>query len=147
MMLSLLVAPCRCLAFSGGGTTTINKRVVNAYAREAARLLSTSKPSADDVIETFGPDEPSILATDEDREDAYSLKLSVPTPEDMEDVGAVLSIGTGGGDTILLGGDLGAGKTCFSRGFVRARTGDIDARVTSPTYLLCNTYPAQDGVL
>jgi len=45
----------------------------------------------------------------------------------------------------LLGGDLGAGKTCFARGFVRARSGYFDMRVTSPTYLLSNTYPADNG--
>jgi hypothetical protein len=72
------------------------------------------------------------------------LRLAIPTSEDMEDVGAILSMGTGPGDVILLGGDLGAGKTCFSRGFVRARTGDMDQRVTSPTYLLSNTYDAGD---
>jgi len=74
----------------------------------------------------------------------YRLELEVATSQDMEDVGAVLSVGTVGGDTLLLGGDLGAGKTCLSRGFVRARTGCGDIRVTSPTYLLSNTYPA-DG--
>jgi hypothetical protein len=72
------------------------------------------------------------------------LPLAIPTSEDMEDIGAILSMGTGPGDVILLGGDLGAGKTCFSRGFVRARTGDMDQRVTSPTYLLSNTYDAGD---
>lgn len=72
------------------------------------------------------------------------LQLAIPTSKDMEDVGAILSIGTGPGDVILLGGDLGAGKTCFSRGFVRARTGNMDQRVTSPTYLLSNTYDAGD---
>lgn len=77
--------------------------------------------------------------------DEYKLHLAVPTPEDMEDIGAVLSIGTGAGDAILLGGDLGSGKTCLSRGFVRARTGIRDIRVTSPTYLLSNTYVAAEG--
>eukprot|EP00979_Chaetoceros_neogracilis_P004817 scaffold838_cov218-Chaetoceros_neogracile.AAC.17 len=62
----------------------------------------------------------------------------------MEDVGAVLSVGTKGGDVLVLDGDLGSGKTCFSRGFVRARTGFTDMRVTSPTYLLSNTYPTYD---
>lgn len=52
---------------------------------------------------------------------------------------------TGPGDVLLLGGDLGAGKTTFSRGFVRARTGaGDDLRVTSPTYLLSNSYPTVD---
>jgi tRNA A37 threonylcarbamoyladenosine biosynthesis protein TsaE len=35
-----------------------------------------------------------------------------------------------------------AGKTAFSRGFLRAATGIPDLRVTSPTYLLSNTYQA-----
>jgi tRNA A37 threonylcarbamoyladenosine biosynthesis protein TsaE len=43
---------------------------------------------------------------------------------------------------IFLDGDLGAGKTCLARGFVRALTGDDTLRVTSPTYLLSNTYRA-----
>lgn len=77
----------------------------------------------------------------------YSLCLDIPTPEDMEDLGAVLSMGTGPGDSILLKGDLGAGKTCLARGFVRARTGMSDISVTSPTYLLSNTYEADDGAL
>lgn len=73
-----------------------------------------------------------------------TLELSIPTAQDMDDLGAVLSMDTGPGDTLLLGGDLGAGKTCFSRGFVRARTGDLEQRVTSPTFLLSNTYDAGD---
>ena len=75
---------------------------------------------------------------------SQSIELEISTIEDMEDVGAVLSMGTVGGDVLLLDGDLGAGKTCFSRGFVRARTGVKDLRVTSPTYLLSNTYPTSD---
>ena len=70
----------------------------------------------------------------------YSLELSIPTPEDMEDIGGLLSVNSCPGDIILLDGDLGAGKTCFSRGFVRAKTGLPDERVTSPTYLLSNAY-------
>ena len=127
-----------CLAFRSGGA----KRIIRAASS------STGLSQSSDNLSTFGPDEPNILATDSDSGDAYTLKLSVPTPEDMEDVGAILSMGTTAGDTILLGSDLGAGKTCFSRGFIRARTGNVDMRVTSPTYLLCNAYPSQqDGML
>jgi tRNA threonylcarbamoyl adenosine modification protein YjeE len=70
----------------------------------------------------------------------------------MEDIGGILSVNTVAGDVILLDGDLGAGKTCFSRGFIRGRTGrrggdETDKiRVTSPTYLLSNTYPLEDGI-
>eukprot|EP00571_Detonula_confervacea_P005753 CAMPEP_0172325732 /NCGR_PEP_ID=MMETSP1058-20130122/54635_1 /TAXON_ID=83371 /ORGANISM="Detonula confervacea, Strain CCMP 353" /LENGTH=183 /DNA_ID=CAMNT_0013042341 /DNA_START=289 /DNA_END=840 /DNA_ORIENTATION=- len=75
----------------------------------------------------------------------YSLDLCIPTAEDMEDVGGLLSVDSKKGDVILLDGDLGAGKTCFSRGFVRGRTGLENERVTSPTYLLSNTYSVDGG--
>jgi tRNA threonylcarbamoyladenosine biosynthesis protein TsaE len=72
------------------------------------------------------------------------INLRIPTPEDMEDIGGLLSVNSTVGDIILLDGDLGAGKTCFSRGFVRGRTGLPNERVTSPTFLLSNTYPIDD---
>jgi len=75
----------------------------------------------------------------------YSLDLSIPTAEDMEDIGGLLSIDSTKGDVILLNGDLGAGKTCFSRGFIRGRTGLENERVTSPTYLLSNSYSVDGG--
>ena len=37
-------------------------------------------------------------------------------------------------------GDLGAGKTCLSRGIVRSKFNDLDMVVTSPSYLLDNCY-------
>ena len=76
----------------------------------------------------------------------YSLELCIPTAEDMEDIGGILSVGSVKGDIILLDGDLGAGKTCFARGFIRGRTGMEKERVTSPTYLLSNTYPVDEGL-
>lgn len=38
--------------------------------------------------------------------------------------------------------DLGTGKTTFARGFIRAYIGEPDMLVTSPSYLLDNTYEA-----
>jgi len=75
----------------------------------------------------------------------YTLDLCIPTAEDMEDIGGLLSVESTKGDIILLDGDLGAGKTCFSRGFVRGRTGLENERVTSPTYLLSNSYSVDGG--
>lgn len=74
------------------------------------------------------------------------MKLLIPTAEDMEDVGGLIATITledeeAAGSTIFLMGDLGAGKTAFARGFLRAATGVADLRVTSPTYLLSNSYP------
>jgi tRNA A37 threonylcarbamoyladenosine biosynthesis protein TsaE len=79
------------------------------------------------------------------------IRLEIPTAEDMEDFGAVLSTllmpeGTWPyGSVIFLDGDLGAGKTALARGFVRASIGDPLVRVTSPTYLLSNAYTVNQG--
>lgn len=42
------------------------------------------------------------------------------------------------GDLLVLLGDLGAGKTCFTQGLARGL--DIAERVTSPTFTLANRY-------
>lgn len=48
------------------------------------------------------------------------------------------------GDTILLEGPIGSGKTAFSRAFIRARLGRMED-VPSPTFTLVQTYEAPDG--
>ncbi|MDP6850853.1 MAG: tRNA (adenosine(37)-N6)-threonylcarbamoyltransferase complex ATPase subunit type 1 TsaE [Planctomycetota bacterium] len=55
-----------------------------------------------------------------------------------ETVGAHLGAFLQAGDSIALFGDLGAGKTAFSRGIARGM--GILEPVTSPSYLLCNEY-------
>lgn len=44
------------------------------------------------------------------------------------------------GQTILLDGPVGAGKTHFARAFIRARQGDAAEDVPSPTFTLVQTY-------
>ena len=44
------------------------------------------------------------------------------------------------GDTILLDGPVGAGKTHFARAFIRARQGEAAEDVPSPTFTLVQTY-------
>jgi tRNA threonylcarbamoyladenosine biosynthesis protein TsaE len=47
------------------------------------------------------------------------------------------------GDVIALRGELGAGKTCFARAFIRTRGGD--EAVPSPTFTLVQTYNLPEG--
>lgn len=50
------------------------------------------------------------------------------------------------GDVFLLRGVVGAGKTCFARGFIRGLLRDPSMVVTSPTYLLDNVYTTPEGL-
>src|SRR5205814_621560 len=58
---------------------------------------------------------------------------------DTERIAAELARTLRGGEVIALHGELGAGKTQFTRGIVRALGGDAHA-VNSPTFVLLNVY-------
>lgn len=59
--------------------------------------------------------------------------------EQTEAVAATLAGSLRGGECVALDGDLGAGKTQFVRGLVRALGGNARA-VSSPTFVLLNLY-------
>ena len=48
---------------------------------------------------------------------------------------------------ILFYGDLGSGKTTFTRGFIEALPGGESAEVSSPSFTLCNSYPTTPSVI
>lgn len=50
------------------------------------------------------------------------------------------------GDTLLLDGPVGAGKTHFARALIRARQGDAAEDVPSPTFTLVQTYLDAAGI-
>jgi tRNA threonylcarbamoyladenosine biosynthesis protein TsaE len=60
------------------------------------------------------------------------------SPSDTEHLASRIATTCRGGEVFELIGDLGAGKTTFTRGFV-AGLGSDD-KVTSPTFTLCNIY-------
>lgn len=55
---------------------------------------------------------------------------------------AELASGFGGGEVVLLSGELGAGKTAFVRGLARGVGADPD-EVASPTFVLLTSYPGR----
>ena len=60
------------------------------------------------------------------------------SPEETEAIGAALAKLLQGGTVIAYRGDLGAGKTAFTRGLARGL--DCKELVTSPTYTIVNEY-------
>lgn len=60
------------------------------------------------------------------------------SPEKTEDIAFSLAKTLTGGEVIAFMGDLGAGKTCFTRGLAKG-LGFMGA-VTSPTFALVNEY-------
>jgi hypothetical protein len=112
---------------------------------------------------TSASDHNSNSQQQQQKSTSSSIRLVLDTAQDTEEFGALLCTlllaedendentnnnsieATAAGSVIFLQGDLGAGKTCLARGFVRAAVQDWDQRVTSPTYLLSNVYQAVRG--
>jgi len=65
--------------------------------------------------------------------------LEIPTPDAMEAFGAQIARVLRAGDLIALNGELGAGKTTFTRGLGEAL--GVRGAVTSPTFVLARTHP------
>ena len=60
------------------------------------------------------------------------------SPSETENLGAALAALLSAGSIIAFRGDLGAGKTAFTRGLARGL--GTKERVTSPTYTIVNEY-------
>ena len=63
------------------------------------------------------------------------------SPEETERLGAELAAKLTPGTVIAYRGDLGAGKTAFTRGLARGL--GCTERVTSPTFTIVNEYPGR----
>ena len=66
------------------------------------------------------------------------MQFITNSPEQTELLGQKLGQKLRGGEIIAYRGDLGAGKTAFTRGLARGL--GIPMRVTSPTYTIVNEY-------
>ena len=61
---------------------------------------------------------------------------------ETEELAAQLGAACGGGEVVLLTGELGAGKTTFVRGLARG-LGVDPGEVASPTFVLLTSYPGR----
>ena len=66
------------------------------------------------------------------------MEFLTHSPEETELMGETLAKKLMGGEILAYRGDLGAGKTAFTRGLARGL--GISDRVTSPTYTIVNEY-------
>ena len=72
-----------------------------------------------------------------------TLTVTARAPEDTARCGAALAPLLRPGDVVLLGGELGAGKTTFTQGLAAAL--GVEEPVTSPTFVLVHSYPTRAG--
>lgn len=66
------------------------------------------------------------------------MKYLTNSPEETEQIGESFAASLKPGDVIAYYGDLGAGKTAFTRGLARGL--GIQEPITSPTYTIVNEY-------
>ncbi len=69
--------------------------------------------------------------------------VEIADPEAMHSFGVRVAASLRAGDVVLLSGDLGAGKTTFTRGLGEGL--GIRGPVTSPTFVLARTHPSLVG--
>lgn len=73
--------------------------------------------------------------------------LHLACESDTNRLGEALAGELRSGDTMLLDGSLGAGKTVLARSLLRRLAGDATLTVPSPTYTLAHTYDLPWGLV
>ena len=72
------------------------------------------------------------------------MKRVISSVEEMLSFGAKLGAGLRGGETFVLTGDVGAGKTVITKGIAKGMAVDDD--VQSPTFTISRVYEARDAL-
>ena len=74
----------------------------------------------------------------------FSAHLSLPDEAQTRRLAVALGAHLAPGDTILLSGDIGAGKTAFARALIQSLQ-DVPEDVPSPTFTLVQVYDTNRG--
>lgn len=83
-----------------------------------------------------------IVSVSEDAVTVASSQL-----EDTWEFGRAVALALGSSFAMLgLEGELGAGKTAFTRGFVKTLAPEAEVLVASPTYAICHTYRTEPAL-
>ena len=69
---------------------------------------------------------------------AKQLKITTHGPEETQGLGRRLGEVMGGGELVLMSGDLGAGKTCMTQGIAWGL--GVNEHARSPTFVLVSEY-------
>ncbi len=77
-------------------------------------------------------------------QDVVSVSFLLPSDAATDALGRALAGALSKGDTVLLSGPVGSGKSHLSRAFIRARLGRAE-EIPSPTFTLVQTYANPDG--
>lgn len=77
---------------------------------------------------------------------ALRMTFDLPDPAATDRLAEALAGALGPGDTLLLEGPIGAGKSHLSRALIRARLGSPNEDVPSPSFTLVQTYPADPPI-
>jgi hypothetical protein len=113
----------RTVAFS----PSASKSAAGTSTAAAASLVTTTVATATKVAT-------SAAAT------TTTLSLLVTSLRQLDNLARALACFSAGGDTFLLFGDVGAGKSTLTRFFLRAKTGMPTLVVNSPTFTLEHIY-------
>lgn len=73
------------------------------------------------------------------------VEIALPGPEDTDRLGVRLAGALPRGTLLRLSGPLGAGKSALARSLIRARMGDPELAVPSPTFTLVNVFETPAG--
>lgn len=71
--------------------------------------------------------------------------LRLPDAAATARLGALLARALAPGDTVLLAGPLGAGKSALAQAVIQALLGEPEAEIPSPSYTLVNVYETPRG--